>query len=124
MASHRTKDRRKLLRGGVRGTANAFLALTRNSGIEDSTFLQQTVDAFVAVGSMFLLHPDIQCLLIRKVRQALNFSGQFLFTSPEEKCTWQDILTHRESVSLGSATARLSLVAHLRHAESAITNVK
>ena len=44
-------------------------------------------------GLIFLLQPDVQCLLIRKVKQALNSNGQFLFTSPKEKCIWQDILT-------------------------------
>ena len=70
------------------------------SAFEDSAFFRRTFDAVVAVGLMFLLHPDVQCLLIRKVKQALNSNGQFLFTSPEEKCTWQDILTKRKSVSL------------------------
>jgi hypothetical protein len=28
------------------------------------------------------------------------------FTSPKEKCIWQDILTHRESVSLGAQCYR------------------
>jgi 2-polyprenyl-3-methyl-5-hydroxy-6-metoxy-1,4-benzoquinol methylase len=72
------------------------------SAVEDSAFFRRTFDAVVAVGLMFLLQPDVQCLLIRKVKQALNSNGQFLFTSPEEKCVWQDILTHRESVSLGT----------------------
>jgi 2-polyprenyl-3-methyl-5-hydroxy-6-metoxy-1,4-benzoquinol methylase len=72
------------------------------SAFEDSAFFQRTFDAVVAVGLMFLLDPDVQCLLIRKVKQALNSNGQFLFTSPKEKCIWQDILTHRESVSLGA----------------------
>jgi 2-polyprenyl-3-methyl-5-hydroxy-6-metoxy-1,4-benzoquinol methylase len=72
------------------------------SAVEDSAFFRRTFDAVVAVGLMFLLRPDVQCLLIRKVKQALNSNGQFLFTSPKEKCIWQDILTHRESVSLGA----------------------
>lgn len=77
-------------------------AHTECSAFEDSTFFRRTFDAVVAVGLMFLLQPDVQCLLIRKVKQALNSNGQFLFTSPKEKCTWQDILTHRESVSLSA----------------------
>jgi 2-polyprenyl-3-methyl-5-hydroxy-6-metoxy-1,4-benzoquinol methylase len=76
------------------------------SAFEDSTFFRRTFDAVVAVGLMFLLRPDVQCLLIRKVKQALNSNGQFLFTSPKEKCIWQDILTHRESVSLGAQRYR------------------
>ena len=72
------------------------------SAVEDSAFFGRTFDAVVAVGLMFLLQPDVQRLLIRKVKQALNSKGQFLFTSPKEKCVWQDILTRRESVSLGA----------------------
>ncbi len=71
------------------------------SAFEDSGFFGRTFDGVVAVGLIFLLRPDVQCLLIHKVSQALNSNGQFLFTSPTQKCTWQDILTHRESVSLG-----------------------
>src|SRR5579862_4352946 len=85
------------------------------SAFEDSAFFQRTFDAVVAVGLMFLLHPDVQCLLIRKVKQALNSNGQFLFTSPEEKCIWRDILTNRESVSLGAECYR-----HLLQAEGLI----
>ncbi|MGC1452257.1 MAG: class I SAM-dependent methyltransferase [Candidatus Sulfotelmatobacter sp.] len=76
------------------------------SAFEDSAFFRRAFDAVAAVGLMFLLHPDVQCLLIRKVKQALSSNGQFLFTSPKEKCTWQDILTHRESVSLGAQCYR------------------
>jgi cyclopropane fatty-acyl-phospholipid synthase-like methyltransferase len=76
------------------------------SAVEDSAFFRRTFDAVAAVGLMFLLHPDVQCLLIRKVKQALNSNGQFLFTSPKEKCIWQDILTNRKSVSLGAECYR------------------
>jgi cyclopropane fatty-acyl-phospholipid synthase-like methyltransferase len=72
------------------------------SAVEDSAFFRRTFDAVVAVGLMFLLQADVQCLLIRKVKHALNSNGQFLFTSPAEKCVWHDILTNRESVSLGA----------------------
>jgi len=76
------------------------------SAFEDSAFLLLTYDAVVAVGLMFLLQPDVQRLLIRKVKQALNSNGQFLFTSPKEKCVWHDLLTQRESVSLGAPCYR------------------
>jgi 2-polyprenyl-3-methyl-5-hydroxy-6-metoxy-1,4-benzoquinol methylase len=72
------------------------------SAFEDSAFFNRRFDAVLAVGLMFLLRPEVQCLLIRKVSQALNAKGLFLFTSPKEECVWQDILTHRESVSLGA----------------------
>jgi cyclopropane fatty-acyl-phospholipid synthase-like methyltransferase len=81
------------------------------SAFEDSAFFRRTFDGVVAVGLMFLLRPDVQCLLIHKVNQALNSNGQFLFTSPKEKCIWQDILTHRESISLGADRYRKLLQA-------------
>ena len=71
------------------------------AAFEDSSSFSRTFDGVVAVGLMFLLNPDVQFLLIRKVAQALKSNGKFLFTSPKEMCTWGDILTHRESVSLG-----------------------
>jgi cyclopropane fatty-acyl-phospholipid synthase-like methyltransferase len=76
------------------------------SAFQDSGFFGRTFDAVVAVGLMFLLHPDVQRLLIQKVKQALNSRGRFLFTSPKEKCVWQDILTRRQSVSLGAERYR------------------
>jgi len=72
------------------------------AAFEDSTFFRRKFDAVVSVGLIFLLSSDAQCLLIRRVEQALKSNGQFLFTSPKEKCIWRDILTQRESVSLGA----------------------
>ena len=72
------------------------------ASVEDSPFFGRTFDGVVAVGLMFLLHPDVQALLIHRVAQALNSEGRFLFTSPKERCTWDDILSHRKSVSLGA----------------------
>jgi 2-polyprenyl-3-methyl-5-hydroxy-6-metoxy-1,4-benzoquinol methylase len=72
------------------------------AAVEDSSFFRRTFDGVLAVGLMFLLHSDVQFQLIRKVAHALNSNGRFLFTSPRERCTWQDILTHRKSVSLGA----------------------
>ena len=72
------------------------------AAVEESAFFRRTFDGVVAVGLMFLLRPDVQFLLIHKVAQALNPNGRFLFTSPKEKCTWRDLLTDRESVSLGA----------------------
>ena len=50
---------------------------------------------------MFLLTPDVQLLLIRKVSRALNGGGRFLFTAPQQECEWSDALTGRKSVCLG-----------------------
>ena len=85
--------------------------------VEDSRFFDRTFDGVIAVGLLFLLSEDSQRDLIRRVGLALNSSGRFLFTSPAQSCTWTDILTGRESLSLGAdaykaiiAGARLNLV--------------
>jgi SAM-dependent methyltransferase len=72
------------------------------AAVEESAFFSRQFDAVVAVGLMFLLRLDIQTLVIRKVATALNPGGKFLFTSPKECCTWNDLLTGRQSVSPGA----------------------
>jgi SAM-dependent methyltransferase len=71
------------------------------SMIEDSDFFARTFDGVVAWGLIFLLTPEVQSLLIRKVSRALIKGGRFLFTSPQQACEWSDALTGRKSVSLG-----------------------
>ncbi len=85
--------------------------------VEDSRLFDRTFDGVIAVGLLFLLSEDSQRDLIRRVGLALNSGGRFLFTSPTQCCTWTDILTGRESLSLGAdaykaiiADARLNLV--------------
>jgi SAM-dependent methyltransferase len=68
---------------------------------EDSGFFHRTFDAIVAWGLMFLLSPETQVTVIRKVARALNPDGRFLFTSMSKPYTWSDSLTGRESFSLG-----------------------
>lgn len=70
--------------------------------VEDSRFFGRTFDGVVAVGLMFLLPPDLQRELIHKVARVLNPAGRFLFTSPAQICTWTDVLTGRQSQSLGA----------------------
>jgi len=71
------------------------------SSVEDSEFFVTTFDGVVAWGLMFLLSPGIQALVIRKIARALKRGGKFIFTSPREAVTWIDVLTKRESTSLG-----------------------
>ena len=85
--------------------------------VENSRFFDRTFDGVIAVGLLFLLSEESQRDLIRRVGLALNSGGRFLFTSPAQSCTWTDILTGRESLSLGVdaykaiiADARLNLV--------------
>lgn len=70
--------------------------------VEDSRFFGRTFDGVIAVGLMFLLSADAQRDLIRKVAEALNPGGGFLFTAPVQAGTWDDALTGWESVSLGA----------------------
>jgi SAM-dependent methyltransferase len=72
------------------------------ASVEESDFFGRTFDGVVASGLMFLLSTDVQALLIHKVAGVLNPNGRFLFTSPQESCVWQDALTGRDSISLGS----------------------
>ncbi|MCW5620622.1 MAG: class I SAM-dependent methyltransferase [Burkholderiales bacterium] len=70
--------------------------------VEVSDFFGRKFDGVVAVGLMFLLTPEAQRDVIRKVAQGLHPGGRFLFTSPAQVCTWTDVLTGRQSVSLGA----------------------
>ena len=72
------------------------------ASVEDSDFFGRTFDGVVASGLMFLLPIDVQACLIHRVAGVLNPKGKFLFTSPREPCAWQDALTGRDSISLGS----------------------
>lgn len=81
-------------------------ALAACEPAEDSASFGRTYDGIVAVGLLFLLPPDVQMEVIRRVAAALKPGGRFLFTAPVETCTWRDILTGRESISLGSTAYR------------------
>ena len=70
--------------------------------IEHSSFFSRKFDGVIAVGVMFLLLPQAQRTLIRKIATALNDDGRFLFTSPAQPCAWTDVLTDKESHSLGT----------------------
>jgi SAM-dependent methyltransferase len=69
--------------------------------IQDSTLFNRVFDAAVAWGVMFLLPADLQVVVLRRVCSALRPDGRFLFTAPWQIGTWTDLLTGRESISLG-----------------------
>lgn len=77
-------------------------ARVAHESIEESTFFDREFNGVIAWGLMFLLAPEIQIDLIQRVSQVLIPGGRFLFTSPEQECSWVDILTGKESVSLGA----------------------
>ncbi|MBK9168587.1 MAG: class I SAM-dependent methyltransferase [Bryobacterales bacterium] len=79
--------------------------------VEDSRFFERTFDGIVAVGLMFLLPAEVQRALIRKVAAALNPGGSFLFTCPAQPCTWTDVLTGGQSLSLGAEEYKAALSA-------------
>lgn len=68
---------------------------------EESTFFGRTFDAVLAWGLLFLLPPEAQEKVIENVGRSLEPGGKFLFTAPRQACTWPDLFTGRNSVSLG-----------------------
>lgn len=58
-------------------------------------------DAVVAIGLLFLLPAQSQQWVIKKAAAVLNPGGFLLFSSPFQACCWHDLLTGRESISLG-----------------------
>ena len=69
--------------------------------VEASTFFSKKFDGIIAIGLMFLLPEKAQLKVLQKVSGALNNKGNFLFTAPFQACAWKDILTGRDSQSLG-----------------------
>jgi SAM-dependent methyltransferase/ribosomal protein S18 acetylase RimI-like enzyme len=77
-------------------------AQVRCEPVESSCFFGRRFDGIVAIGLIFLLPSQTQVDLIRQATGALNAGGRLLFTSPAQVCTWTDVLTARESRSLGA----------------------
>ena len=71
------------------------------SPAEDSTFFARTFDAVVAWGLIFLMEEPAQRKVLTKAASALRPGGKLLFTAPNQKCTWIDVMTRRPSWSLG-----------------------
>jgi 2-polyprenyl-3-methyl-5-hydroxy-6-metoxy-1,4-benzoquinol methylase len=76
-------------------------AHAEHCAVEDSSFFGRTFDGIVAWGLMFLLAPEVQEVVLRRVAAILNIGGKFLFTSPQQVRKWTDCISERESVSLG-----------------------
>jgi len=77
--------------------------------VEESRFFDQKFDGVVAIGLIFLLTAEVQPQVIRRVAKALKPQGRFLFTAPIEATSWDDLLTGRQSVSLGEGGYRRAL---------------
>lgn len=73
---------------------------------EESDFFGRSFDGVVAIGLLFLLSPEAQRQVIRRVATALNPRGRFLFTAPTQVANWTDLMTGRPSISLGDSEYR------------------
>lgn len=73
----------------------------RCEAAEESNFFDRKFDGVISIGLMFLLSKDVQVSVLEKIAQSLNDGGKLLFTSPYQVCDWDDLLTGRQSVSLG-----------------------
>ena len=78
--------------------------------VEESDFFHRTFGAVLAWGLLFLLSAEEQRRLIRKISRILAPGGSLLFTSPAAETVWTDVITGRESRSLGSKAYREELI--------------
>jgi len=78
---------------------------------QDSRFFGRTFDAVLAWGLIFLLSPEDQRRLIRRMADLLLPGGRLLFTScaGTEPLVWKDAMTGLESRSLGAEEYRRQL---------------
>ena len=77
-------------------------AQVRCEAVETSTFFDRRFDAVIAIGLIFLLNEQSQRQLISRVSAVVRPGGAFLFTAPTQAVSWTDVLTGRQSTSLGS----------------------
>ncbi len=81
--------------------------------VQDSTFFDRSFDGVLAWGLIFLLSPEDQRHLIRRIADILVPGGRLLFTScaGTEPLVWNDAMTGLESRSLGAEEYRRQLAA-------------
>jgi 2-polyprenyl-3-methyl-5-hydroxy-6-metoxy-1,4-benzoquinol methylase len=68
---------------------------------QDSDFFSKSFDAALAVGLIFLLTEQEQCVFFEKMSAALKPGGHLLFSAPSQHCSWRDLSTGIDSLSLG-----------------------
>ncbi len=94
---------------GVDASPSMVAAFRRNfpecpvecASVEESEFFGRKFDAVISWGLLFLLSPESQHIMIRKIGAALRDGGLCLLTAPAEVCSWNDAMTDRLSVGLG-----------------------
>jgi SAM-dependent methyltransferase len=79
--------------------------------VDDSLFFNRVFDGVLAWGLIFLLLPEAQRSLLRRMADILVPGGRLLFTSPPEPLVWNDAMTRLESRSLGAAEYQMLLSA-------------
>jgi SAM-dependent methyltransferase len=79
--------------------------------VQDSKFFDRTFDGVLAWGLMFLLSPEDQRRLIRRIADILVPGGRLLFTCPAEIGSGDDMMTGRETRSPGAEEYRRQLSA-------------
>lgn len=73
---------------------------------EASPLFGRHFDGVLGWGLLFLLPPEAQQQVIERVASALHRGGRFLFTAPAQACSWADLTTGRQSLSLGAGRYR------------------
>ena len=68
--------------------------------------LEDTYNAIVSWGLLFLLAEGDQQVVLVRAAKALPVGGRLLFTAPEPCVQWQDSITELTSSSLGAAAYR------------------
>ena len=82
------------------------------AAVEQSDFFARSFDGVVAWGLIFLLDPEVQRTLIKKIGRLLQHGGRLLFTAPYETGSFPpDIMTGRPQFSLGYEEYRKALQA-------------
>jgi len=79
--------------------------------VDDSLFFNRVFDGVLAWGLIFLLLPEAQRSLLRRMADILVPGDRLLFTPPPEPLVWNDAMTGLESRSLGAAEYQMLLSA-------------
>ena len=72
----------------------------------ESRLFDQTFDAALSIGLIFLLKVEEQHRLIQRFAEILVPGGRLLFTSTAKPAVWNDAMTGMESISLGAEEYR------------------